>query len=45
MARPDEVGRRIKALLPGAVHIATEGPLGYLARGYCLRRGLQFSTA
>jgi len=45
MARPDAVGRRIKALRPEAIHIATEGPLGYLARGYCLRRRLPFSTA
>jgi glycosyltransferase involved in cell wall biosynthesis len=30
---------------PGAVHIATEGPLGRAARAWCLRRGLPFSTA
>jgi glycosyltransferase involved in cell wall biosynthesis len=45
MARPDAVGRRIDALRPEAIHIATEGPLGYLARGYCVRRRLPFSTA
>ncbi|MBD3892957.1 glycosyltransferase family 1 protein [Hydrogenophaga sp.] len=28
-----------------AIHIATEGPLGWAARRYCLRRKLPFSTA
>jgi glycosyltransferase involved in cell wall biosynthesis len=28
-----------------AIHIATEGPLGWAARRYCRRRGLPFSTA
>ncbi len=28
-----------------AIHIATEGPLGWAARGYCRRRGLAFTTA
>jgi glycosyltransferase involved in cell wall biosynthesis len=30
---------------PQAVHIATEGPLGFAARRYCLRRGLHFTTS
>jgi glycosyltransferase involved in cell wall biosynthesis len=28
-----------------AVHIATEGPLGWAARGLCIRRGWAFTTA
>ena len=40
---------RIRELLdafePQAIHIATEGPLGWAARGYCLKRGLSFTTA
>ena len=28
-----------------AIHIATEGPLGWAARRYCIERGLQFTTA
>lgn len=28
-----------------AVHIATEGPLGWAARGYCLKHKLAFTTA
>ncbi|MET4580399.1 glycosyltransferase family 4 protein [Ottowia thiooxydans] len=30
---------------PDAIHIATEGPLGWAARRYCLRHGLAFTTA
>jgi glycosyltransferase involved in cell wall biosynthesis len=37
--------RRLDALAPDAIHIATEGPLGLAARAYCLRRGLRFTTA
>ena len=41
--------RRLAALLdvaePDAVHIATEGPLGWSARAECRRRGWSFTTA
>ena len=30
---------------PEAIHIATEGPLGWAARKYCLQRKLPFTTA
>ena len=30
---------------PDAIHLATEGPLGWAARRYCLRHGLAFTTA
>jgi glycosyltransferase involved in cell wall biosynthesis len=30
---------------PEAIHIATEGPLGWAARRWCLRRGVPFTTA
>ncbi len=36
---------RLSALQPDAIHIATEGPLGWAARGYCVKRGLRFTTA
>jgi glycosyltransferase involved in cell wall biosynthesis len=32
-------------LEPDAVHIATEGPLGWAARSYCLKNKLAFTTA
>jgi glycosyltransferase involved in cell wall biosynthesis len=42
---PGAVGRRLAAIAPDAVHIATEGPLGLAARAYCLRRKVPFTTA
>ena len=36
---------QLQALSPDAVHIATEGPLGWAARRHCLRQGLAFTTA
>ena len=30
---------------PDAVHIATEGPIGHMARGYCLRNQRPFTTS
>ena len=45
LAPPGAVGRRLAALAPDAVHIATEGPLGLAARRHCLRRKLPFTTA
>ena len=42
---PGAVGRRLAAIQPEAVHIATEGPLGFAARRYCLRRRVPFTTA
>jgi len=35
----------IEAWQPQALHIATEGPLGFAARRYCVRHGLRFTTS
>jgi glycosyltransferase involved in cell wall biosynthesis len=40
-----EITRRIEAVSPDAIHIATEGPIGWAARAYCLRRKLAFTTS
>jgi len=45
LAGPRAVGRRIESFAPDAVHIATEGPLGWAARRWCLRRKAPFTTA
>ena len=45
LTAPGAVGRRLAAIQPDAVHIATEGPLGFAARRYCIRRGVPFTTA
>jgi glycosyltransferase involved in cell wall biosynthesis len=37
--------KNFEAFQPEAVHIATEGPLGFAARRYCLRHGLRFTTS
>jgi hypothetical protein len=41
--------RRLEALIedfaPDAIHVATEGSVGLSVRGYCLARGLRFTTA
>ena len=39
------VFRRIEQLQPEAIHITTEGPLGWIVRRYCLRNRIPFSTA
>jgi glycosyltransferase involved in cell wall biosynthesis len=40
-----EIARRIKAASPDAIHIATEGPIGWAARAYCRRHKLAFTTS
>jgi glycosyltransferase involved in cell wall biosynthesis len=37
--------RRLEELQPTCIHIATEGPLGFLARKVCLSRGWPFTTS
>lgn len=37
--------RALVDFAPDAVHIATEGPLGYSARACCLARGMPFTTS
>jgi glycosyltransferase involved in cell wall biosynthesis len=40
-----EIARRIEATSPDAIHIATEGPIGWTVRAYCRRRKLAFTTS
>jgi glycosyltransferase involved in cell wall biosynthesis len=39
------VARHLGAWRPDAIHIATEGPLGWAARSWCLARGIPFTTS
>jgi glycosyltransferase involved in cell wall biosynthesis len=39
------LSRILDGFAPDAVHIATEGPLGWAMRGICLRRRLPFTTS
>jgi glycosyltransferase involved in cell wall biosynthesis len=46
LARPGKVAALIEAVpSPAFIHIATEGPLGILARRYCLVHGRPFTTS
>jgi glycosyltransferase involved in cell wall biosynthesis len=40
-----EIAARIEAAAPDAIHIATEGPIGWAVRAYCCRRKLAFTTS
>ena len=40
-----QVAKRLDAFAPDAIHLVTEGPLGWAARRWCLRRGMAFTSA
>ena len=40
-----QLGQMLVSAQPDAIHIATEGPLGWSARRHCMRRGLPFTSA
>jgi glycosyltransferase involved in cell wall biosynthesis len=39
------IAARIAQSRPDAIHIATEGPIGFAVRAYCTRRGRPFTTS
>ena len=45
LAMPSTIAQRIKDSGADHIHIATEGPLGFLARGACLETGRRFTTS
>jgi glycosyltransferase involved in cell wall biosynthesis len=40
-----KLAARVSEFKPEALHIATEGPLGFAARRFCVSRGLSFTTS
>jgi len=40
-----KIGKILDAFAPDAIHIATEGFLGWAARSYCRNKGLRFTTS
>jgi len=40
-----KIAERIEAAKPDAIHIATEGPIGFAVRAYCVRIGRPFTTS
>ena len=45
IAYPRNLGKKIEAISPDYIHIATEGPLGLCARKYLSKRGYRYNTA
>ena len=45
LATPAAVARRIEALAPDHIHIATEGPIGLATRLWCRRHRVLFTTS
>ncbi|MFK7791097.1 MAG: glycosyltransferase family 4 protein [Devosiaceae bacterium] len=45
LAPPRTIRQAIAAHQPRAIHIATEGPLGSVARRFCIKHGLGFTTS
>jgi glycosyltransferase involved in cell wall biosynthesis len=45
LPNPREIARRVEQASPDAIHIATEGPVGYMVRRYCRKRGWPFTTS
>ena len=39
------IAERIDSAKPDAIHLATEGPIGYAVRSYCLKAGRPFTTS
>ena len=42
---PGEIGRKLREFKPDHIHIATEGPMGWVARAYCKKNDVKFTTA
>lgn len=45
LASPGAVNRAIAAARPDSVHIATEGPIGWITRHVCQKEGYPFTTS
>ena len=45
LTRPKLIRRKLESLQPAFIHIATEGPLGFMSRQACIRNGWPFTTS
>lgn len=45
LTTPGEIAQHLNTFNPNAVHIATEGPLGWAARKICVGKGFPFTTS
>ena len=44
LATPGAIAQRIESIAPEAIHIATEGPIGFFVRRWCLANRVPFTT-
>src|SRR5207244_12124987 len=44
LPRPSDIAELIERAAPDSIHIATEGPIGFMVRRYCRKHGLPFTT-
>ena len=42
---PHGISKKIKAIQPNYIHIATEGPVGFFARWWCERNNIPYNTS
>ncbi len=40
-----KLAKEIESFNPDAIHISTEGPLGWSARKFCIKKGMRFTTS
>jgi glycosyltransferase involved in cell wall biosynthesis len=45
LPNPAQIARLIREAKPDNIHIATEGPIGFLVRRYCCKKGIPFTTS
>jgi glycosyltransferase involved in cell wall biosynthesis len=45
LPKPGEIASRVRRFNPDAIHIATEGPIGFMVRRYCIKNNLPFTTS
>ncbi len=45
VASPRAIGRLVSDFRPDVVHVVTEGPLGWLARRWCIANGVHFASS
>lgn len=45
LPNPADITRLIREAQPDNIHIATEGPIGFLVRRYCRKHGIPFTTS
>jgi glycosyltransferase involved in cell wall biosynthesis len=45
LPKPGEIASRIQRFNPDAIHIATEGPIGFMVRRHCIKENLSFTTS